>query len=310
MLIDNVDLATQNGSRSINFGFRDPGNRLRYQVKSMSGLDADEIVNHFVGNPTTVYGSPAFYVPMLLKREVVLLLGLNPEWEGTSTFSSLRDDLYRLIGASPSGQVEIRLNYGPPEEDDSHVQAHLVGRISKFEANHFVDRPEVQLTVTADEYPMLEALTAKEVSPVSIWWLAHPELAGKKAVKLIDNVSTAAHGLEAEFTFSGPAKTFKMEGLSDIEGLRFEVKNFTFASGDVLHLRSGSDNRYVYVVRSGVTTHLLDKVTAESVWPILLPGDNYYTWATNTVVNGTFTYGTTSATAWSAVRWTPTFWGV
>lgn len=310
MLIDNIDIAAPNGSRSINFAFRDPGNRLPYQVKSVSGLDADEIVTRFLGNPFVGNDAPAFQAPLLLKREVVFLFGLNPEWEGTSTFSSLRDDLYRLIGACPSGQAEIRFNYGPPEEDDSHVQAHLVGRISKIEANHFVDRPEVQLTVSADEYPMLEALVADEVAPVSIWWLAKPELDGEKAVKLIDSVSTAAHGLEAEFTFSGPAKSFKMEGLLDLDGLRFEVKNFTFATGDVLHLRSGYDDRYVYVVRDGVTTHLLDKVTAESVWPILLPGDNYYTWATNTVVSGVFKYGTLSATAWSAVRWTPTFWGV
>ncbi len=310
MLIDNVDLAAQNGSRSINFGFRDPGNRLPYQVKSISGLDADEIVTRFLGNPVAGNDSPAFQAPLLLKREVVLLLGLNPEWEGASTFSSLRDDLYRLIGACPSGQVEIRFNYGPPEEDDSHVQAHLVGRISKIEANHFVDRPEVKLTVTADEYPMLEALTAVEVTTPE--WVEHPTsgLGSTEATKLADSISTAAHGLEAEFTFAGPAKTFKMEGLLDLDGLRFEVKNFTFATGDVLHLRSGSDDRYVYVVRGGVTTHLLDKVTAESVWPILLPGDNYYTWATNTVVSGVFTYGPTSAAAWSAVRWTPTFWGV
>lgn len=306
MLVDNVDLAAQNGSRTINFGFRDPGNRLPYQVKSITGLDADEIINHFVGNSSTNTGVPSFSTPTIVKREVTLLLGLNPDWGVPQTFSSLRDDLYRLISACPSGGVLIRFNYGA-SEDDSHVKAYLVGRISKVEANHFVDRPEVQLTITADEYPMLEAWTTETQEPI---WIERSELGGTEAVKLIDEISTASHGFEVEFSFTGTAQKFKMEGLSSLDGLRFEIAGFTFANGDVLHLRSKPNDKAIYVVRSGVVTHLLDKVSAESIWPLMIPGDNYYTWATATSLISPYVYGTPNVADWYMAGWTPTFWGV
>jgi hypothetical protein len=269
LLVDNVDLAARNGARMMNFGFRDPGNRLPYQVRSITGLDADEIVMHFVGNSSTDVDCPSFNIPTLVKREITLLLGLNPDWGVSQNFSTLRDDLYRLIGACPSGQVQIRFNYGT-SIDDSHVQAYLIGRISKIEANHFVDRPEVQLTITADEYPMLEALTYTEVTSPS--WGVQPGLATPSSVLLTDEVSTSPHGMELLFAFSNTTSNFKMEGLSNLEGLLFEIDGFNFLAGDLLAISTRPDARAVYVLRGTTITHLLDKVTAESIWPLMLPG--------------------------------------
>jgi len=97
--VDNVDLMSKNGLRAMNFGFRDPGNYLPYQVRSITGLDADEIINQFVGNPSN--DDFGFHIPRLAKREVTMLLGLNPDWKTGATFSDLRDDLYKLIGSCP-----------------------------------------------------------------------------------------------------------------------------------------------------------------------------------------------------------------
>lgn len=307
MLVDNVDLVAKNGSRRLNFGFRDPGNRLPYQVRSLTGLDADEIINHFTGN--SVNGGSSFNIPTLVKREVPLLLGLNPEWAGGFTYSDLRDDLYRLIGACPSGQVLIRFNYGTPlgEEDLTHTKAVLVGRISKVEANHFVDKPEVQLTISAEDYPMLQAPEPTEVSNPA--WIERTVLSpgGTKAIHLSDDVSTAPHGLDARFDFSASTSNFKMEGLGYLLGLKFELDGFSFAAGDKLYLSSRPDNRYVYVDRSGSVTHLVDKMTADSVWPVIYPGDNYYTWATK---GTTWDYGTDGKASCVEVAWSSTFWGV
>ncbi len=303
-MVDNIDLLAKNGSRGLNFGFRDPGNRLRYQVRSLTGLDADEIINHFVGN--TADGANSFNIPTLVKREVPLLLGLNPEWGENQTFSDLRDDLYRLIGACPSGMVWIRFNYGPPqdEEDISHVRAVLLGRISKVEANHFVDRPEVQLTITAEDYPMLQAPTLTEVENPP--WVERTVLTpgGTKAIHLIDEVSTAPHGLFAQFEFTASTTNFKMEGLGYLDGLVFEIDGFSFQAGDVLYLSSQPENRYAYVVRNATNIHVVDKMTAESVWPVMQPGSNFYTWFTGT------SEGTNSKADCNQFAWLSTFWGV
>lgn len=297
-MVDNIDLLAKNGSRSINFGFRDPGNRLPYQVKSVTGLDADEIINHFAGNSSS--DSTSFNTPTLVKREVSLLLGLNPDWGINRTFSDLRDDLYRLIGSCPSGMVWIRFNYGT-SEDDSHVKAVLLGRISKVEANHFVERPEVQLTITAEDYPMLQANSLTEIDDPS--WVARTQVA-TEALHLEDLVSTAPHGLYAEFEFTASTTNFKMEGLSYLEGLNFEIDSFSFQDNDLLYLSSQPDNRYVYVKRGSTITHLVDKVTAASVWPVLYPGSNFYTWRTGTLE------GTSSRAICRQIAWTSTFWGV
>lgn len=301
MLVDNVDLVAKNFSRQINFGFRDPSNRLPYQVKSLTGLDADEIVNHFTGNSSS--GDTSFNIPTLVKREVVLLFGLNPDWEGNQTFSDLRDDLYRLIGACPSGMVWIRFNYGM-SEDDTHVVAAVLGRISKVEANHFVDRPEVQLTVTAEDYPMLQAPNLTEVNSPA--WVERTGLTpgGTKALHLEDLVSTAPHGMYAQFEFTASTTNFKMEGLGYLNGLVFELDGFSFQDEDQLFLSSQPDNRYAYVVRGSSTIHLIDKMSPDSVWPVVYPGSNYYTWYTGT------TQGTSSKAVCNQISWASTFWGV
>jgi len=296
--VDNVDLMSKNGLRLMNFGFRDPGNYLPYQVRSMTGLDAEEIINQFVGNPAD--DDFGFHIPKLAKRELTLLLGLNPDWSTGATFSDLRDELYKLIGSCPSGMVYVRFNYGT-SEDDSHVTAVLLGRISKVEANHFVERPEVQLTVLAEDQPMLQAPLITNVVPS---WDYQTGL-DDTLVKVTDEDSTAGHGLQAQFSFSGASTNFKLVGMENLAGLVFEIDDFNFLSGDDLYISSLPDNRFAYVDRSGAITHLVDKITADSVWPLLLPGDNYYTW-----FDGTPDEGLSSVIAWEDLAWYSTFWGV
>jgi hypothetical protein len=308
LLVDNITLEADTACRSIDFGFRDPGNRLPYQVKSMTGLDADEIVTNFAGH----LGSSVtahIGLPTLVKREVVLLLGLNPDWGTPSqTFSSLRDDLYRLVGACPSGMLYVKFNYG---ED---TVAQVLGRISKVEAAHFTDTPQVQLTIAVEEYPMLESpVTTADDDPD---WVARAALTPSttEALLLTDNESTAPHSFYAQFTFVETTKNFKMEGLGELEGLAFEINSFTFIEDDVLHIQGHPKDRKVYVRRpDGTAVHLVDKMSDDSVWPLMYPGDNYYTWATSPGY-GLWYYGTTGETPSRAVctrlSWTSTYWGV
>lgn len=301
MLIDNVDLAARNFSRAINLGFRDPGNLLPYQVKSMTGIDADDIINQFVGNPTgDEFG---FSIPKLVKREVVLFLGLNPDWKINQTFSDLRDEVYRLVGSCPSGMVWLRFNHGT-SEDDSHVKAVLAARISKVEANHFVERPEIQVTITAEDQPMLQAPSVESDDELFAKWVENEELPGENAVKLEDLLSTAGHGFEADFTITGSTTTFKMEGRGTLEGLVFEIDGFNFEEDDRLLLSSRPENRYAYVQRGETVIHVVDKMTENSIWPIMLPGSNFYTYGDEE------DWGTDSLVTWDEARWTPTYWGV
>lgn len=298
MLIDSVSIVAQNTTRALDFRFRDSRNRLPYQVRSITGLDADEILTLYAGRSAN--NKEAFRYQSRGPRSIVMLLGLNPDWSSGQTFSDLRDAVYRFVGSSPTGLVEIRFNYGT-SNDNSHVKAVFTGSISKVETNHFVDRPEIQLTIESEETPMLESLNYLTMTPV---WEPISDPLGDRAVNLSDEISQAAHGFSTSFTFSGVSDGFKMEGKEGLLGLTFEIVGFTFQSGDVLNLSSIRSALSLSVDRAGETIHLIDKITAESIWPVVFPGDNYYTWTTNGIL------GPDGVADMNDVSWKSAFWGI
>jgi len=256
MLVNNVDLFSNNLVRHIPLSFRDQNSDMTYRVKSITGLDADEIVARYTGNPDNGFG---FNVPTLMKREVVILLGLNPWLDPTTTFSSLRDDVYKLMCGCRTGAVQIWFNY------NADRTARLVGFVTKVEMTHFTKTPEIQLTINCDNDVMLKGHVPIDILPDTV-------IAGQTAT-VTDSLSTAVHGFKIDVRFSGDSSWFEMTGPA---GWKFRV-DYGFQAGDRLYISSETNDKYVYVIRSGVTTQLANKVSANSIWPQMLPGSNLFT---------------------------------
>ncbi len=147
MKITSIEINPSGSSEVVRLSFRDPGSVNPFNVKSITGLDADSIMPRYY----TGFGNRNFYHLSLQGKDIVFRIGLNPQFDEYKTYSDLRDDLYRMISSSRTGKLDIHF------KNDTDIIAGLSGLVSKFENSLFEKAQEVLLTVNCDE-PMLKAL--------------------------------------------------------------------------------------------------------------------------------------------------------
>lgn len=278
MKITSVEFHPDGSSAVHTLSFRDPGQANPYNVKGMTGLDADEIVPRFYG----ASGATAFYNLMLLKRNIVALIELNPRYELDETPSSLRDELYKMIASSRKGKVEIQFK----NEDD--VIASVMASITKTESFLFKETPEVQISFECDE-PFLKAPDPVSINVVGL----DPSL-----TVITDSLSTAPHGLKLELSVETVVSELLIYDPDDPIWAFNVAPSGGFLVDDVIHLSSELNDKYIYVVRGGNTIHLADAIMPGSIWPIMFPGD------TKLTVEDGANYD------WTAISYYPTYWGV
>jgi hypothetical protein len=278
MKITSVELHPHGSSEVCELSFRDPSRQNPYNVKGITGLDADEIVPRFYGTP----GSSNFYNLVMVKRTIVILLELNPRYELNESPSSLRDNIYRMIASSRQGLMHIWF------KEAADTKAILSGYITKTEAPLFNKTSEIQITIECDE-PMLKAPNPVSLNVVGL----DPSL-----TIVQDDLSTAPHGFKFEVSFDADVASFLMEDPDDATWA-FEITPVAgFDVGDVLHFSSEYNDKYVYIVRGGNVIHLADVIVSGSVWPVIFPGENKFTLANGANLD------------WDAISHYPTYWGV
>lgn len=282
MRVTSIDVHASNSEKALSLSFRDPTSTSLYIAKAILGLDAEEIMAKF--SSVGPWSSTKFYEMLLTKRNIVLQVALNPNASRKQSYSSLRDDLYRIISASRSGAIELRF------KDGDRVVAAVSGFVEKVESPQFERSPEAHVTIKCAD-PMLKGLEQVN-EDVSVFT---PDLA-----TLIDDESTAPHGFRFGMMFSDKTVEFAIQDGEDPTWI-FEV-NLTgsplinFKPGDELHFSSEHNNRYLFLVRNFDVIHLVDRVVPTSIWPIMFPGPNLFT--------------CTDAAAWDYLTYYPTYWGV
>lgn len=283
MKVTNIDLYCSCNNHLINLSFRDPTSTNSYVAKALSGIDSGDITAKFYGLGSS--SNSKFYTMSLDKRELVIRISLNPKYSAGETITTLRDRLYRGISSSRTGAIDVQF------KDGNSVVAAVKGLVTKLEANHFSDTPEVQLTMDCVD-PML-------TSPDFTY--PQTDFASPNTPVIIDDVSTAPHGFEFEVVFNGPTPFFKIQ--DEAYDWKFEVMPgdvfgiIGFQNLDVLKFSSVNNKRHLYMNREGQTIHLLDRLKSDSVWPIIFPGTNEF-------------YITADNFSWNYIRHHHTYWGL
>lgn len=278
MKLTSVELHPTGSSEAMVLSFRDPSRLNPFNVKGITGLDADELIPRFYGAP----GAQNFYNLMLAKREPVMLIELNPRYNLDESPASLRDYAYKMIASSRKGTVDIWFKNG---ED---VVATLSGSVKKMEAPNFTDRSEIQITFKCPD-PLLKAPDPVSLSVVAL----DPTL-----TVIEDDLSTAPHGLTFEMAVTGAFASLNIDDPDDSSWDFTITPVGGFLSGDVIYYSSQYNDKYLYLIRGGSTIHLVDKITPGSIWPIIFPGENSLR----------FTNG--PSLDWNAISYYPTYWGV
>lgn len=276
MKLTSIEIHPVNSSEVAVLSFRDPGATNPYNIRSIVGLDADEIISRYYGASET----SKFYNLSLERREIVFKISLNPNFSEFKTYSDLRDDLYKMISSSRTGKIQLQF------KNNTDVVAAISGCISKFESPLFEKNQEVILTIKCDE-PMLKAL-----DPVVITTLTLPNTVVQ------DEKSTAPHGFMFELEVIGNIDSIVISDPDDFSWSFEIIPVGGFLINDVLFFSSEYNNKYLYLIREENIIHLADVITPGSMWPILFPGTNFL------LLNHP------DDLIWNNISYYPTYWGV
>jgi hypothetical protein len=276
MKVTSIEIHPSGSSEVVILSFRDPRRLNPFNVTSIVGLDADEIVPRFYG----VSGDKKYYSLSMEKRQPVFKIDLNPSFSDQS-YSDLRDQLYRSIASSRTGVVDIQFKNG------TEVVAVLSGFVSKLENDLFAENPNVTLTIDTIE-PILKAPTRTSLDILTL---------DAASTHILDSKSTMPHGFIFEMGFLGAQASLVITPPDDAWAFTITPVG-GFLLGDIIHFSSELNNKYLYVHRAGVDIHLADVIGTNPIWPILFPGDNVLEFSNPTNL------------VWESVAFYPTYWGV
>lgn len=274
MKVSRILLLTNYTPDLVELSFKDPASQNPFQVTFTSGLGAPEDID---------WGStPAGYEAKLPPRDVVIRLGLNPDWGSGEDYSILRTRLARMIHATRSGNIVIGL------ADDEEVIAALQGRIVKMEVDPHSKTPDVEFTINCKD-GMLRGLELTEVP-----------LAGLSPIETVitDDLSTAPHGALLAVKFNAPATTFSFTGGEDEEPWVFQTTPIgtTFLVNDILICSSMHNDRQLVIQRGATAIPIADSIHAGSDWPVIFPRPN-------TIV-------CSGDVSWHAIKYATAYWGI
>lgn len=261
MRVTSVEMYSSAFEEAVTISLLDSEPDAEYQARTILGLDADELIPRFYG--WSLSGASKYYDFTLKPRDIVMRIVLNPRFVLGESYSDVRDNLYRIISSNRAGLVVLHFKSG------ATLVSRILGSIIKFEAIHFTNLPEVQLTIRCND-PMF-----KGINPVLF---EAADLADINPIRIPDSLSTAPHGFTMQVTFNADVASFTIQDVPTTPEWQFVITpDGGFDTGDVLNFSSEQSNKYLYYVRGGSTVvHLADKIQSGSIWPILFPGQNEF----------------------------------
>lgn len=219
-------------------------------------------------------------------RQVIVRVGLNPDYTTGEVPSDLRDYLYVLLtgGQNKSG-VKISVLQGTTELCNT-----TGARISRMETNQFSKDPEVVIT--------LECLDAYLVHPFDL----SISLTGMSlSAPVVTNVGTAPVGFKMRFTLPAGRSYFAISTPGAVETLRFNIATLLGANtsaGDILEFDTRPGLRKALLYRGVSTFNILPSMDDASDWLVLYAGAN------------TFGFDLGPVSGWSEISYLPKYWGV
>jgi hypothetical protein len=186
-------------------------------------------------------------------REIVILAGLNPNYQLGQTVSDLRYMLYGLL--SPGQDIRDVVTVFLLLDNVPVVKT--TGYVKNIEVVPFNKEPQIQITISCLS-PYLAALEPKNITNnilgASSW--------------TIDNVGRAPTGISFEAQFVDSAKMFEIwvtDGVKMTFNAHFEI-------GDVLVVDTNESSRFIGLKKGGVYAQYLEILSNDSQWLYLYGG--------------------------------------
>lgn len=259
MKLTTVAFSTSDMAEQVIFGVQDLDPDTRYRVRTIAGIDAEEVIPKFIGRG--LVSGKRFYDFTMKPRDIVFRVSLNPKYAVNEDVEEIRNAIYRLISANMSGELLILF------KSDPMVLYCLRGLITKMEVAHFSRTPELQITIHCED-PIFKSSNPMVATP--------EELTATNPIEVTDDLSTAPHGFNFRVEFTAVTSTFIIQDDPTDPDWTFEVTPATsFQIGDELYISSEYGAKRVFWDKSaGTDVELMDKVVIGSLWPKIFPGLN------------------------------------
>lgn len=226
----------------------------RYIVKSVTGLEPP-IRN--VAIARTASGGN-YQGSTFVDRELVVLIGLYPNFDKDETYNSLRENLYTMIYTGYDPKVDVQLNAGP------FPLFHEFGYITHFEASIFDANPAVQLTFTMLN-PTFKSFYLASYNPGEL----------SETRPNLFNYGTAETGFQFAVQFTDDMNGWYIKQAENQSiGMVFDKM---FHDGDILTVSTVTGRKYVHWQKHhGKVKNELSILTGGSEWIQLHPGNNHF----------------------------------
>lgn len=281
MRVTNISLYSDN-VEAVTFALQDVASNDRYMVRQILGLDTEELIPRFYG--FGLQTKPKYYDFVMKPRTIVMSIVLNPRFNLDESYSDVRDTLYKAILSVRTGQVALYFNSG------GTTVSRLFGFITRLEVDHFSPLPEVKLTIRCDD-PMFRAINPVFYTPA--------ELKTTNPIIIADSLSTAPHGVEMQLTCKTACPSFTIQDeAANPEWIFKIIPVGGFLVGDILNISSELESKQLYITRAGVNIYLVDKLTPESIWPVIFPGATEFHFVDLASFN------------WNSLEYYAAYWGV
>jgi hypothetical protein len=198
------------------------------------------------------------------KRNIVMTLGLNPNWVD-QTIASLRRLLYRYL--LPEAWVKLRFF------SDDMPTVDIEGRVESFEPNIFSQDPELQISVICPKPDFIEPDATFYYGVVDDGTAELEfEYGGDTATGFEVRVQHSADNID----YTGPIHISTQREPEAIQLLT--VDPVTIDAAHHFKLSTILNNKRVQKVANadGAVTNLLMYMTDDSVWPEIKPGTNLF----------------------------------
>src|SRR5690606_25845439 len=110
--VTSIEILSENISEPLVLSYKDPSRLESFNVKAITGLDADDIRPHYYGQSSLEPYDIPYYNLTLPMRNFVFRVELNPSFKNDESYSDLRDSLYRRIASSRTGLIDILFKNG------------------------------------------------------------------------------------------------------------------------------------------------------------------------------------------------------
>lgn len=254
-----MDLLRFIGASSVDFPILGADPSGPFVLKSAEGLGPPEVN---VRLARTVLEGAIYQGKSAALRQIIVVIGLQPNWDVGQTAEELRTILYGLLTPRYGQMVRAEI------VNNGVVQAYAQGHVSKLEPAIFTQDPAVQITLDCD-YPYLLGPSTIQQQP------AQHTVGGIRSFDVL-NTGTAPSGFVAGFILRANVGTSLVLSDSDPRGQKMQIDGINWVAGDrfVIDTRAGARGVYRGAGGGAIVSVLNNMNASVSEWLQLYGGDN------------------------------------